>query len=137
MSDRTFDSGARRSRDADSYRYDLITPIGLRRVAATYAEGAGKYAEHNWELGMPIHDLLNHVCKHIYDYLSGDRTEDHLAHGAWGMLAAIHSEEKWPHLNEHHMRGPGCTLTEAMKQELQRQLQQNLARRQAEKEQNT
>jgi hypothetical protein len=43
------------------------------------------------------------------DDYSGDRSEDHLAHAAWGLFAAMHSEEKWPHLNTG-LLGPGYTL---------------------------
>lgn len=104
-----FATGAVRSSDAEATRYDLISPIGLDAVARTCAEGAAKYSDFNWEAGMPVHDLLNHALRHIYRYLSGDRSEDHLPHAAWGLLAAIHSEALWPHLNEGTLRGPGCT----------------------------
>ena len=62
---------------------------------------------------MPVHDLLNHALRHVYLYLSGDRSEAHLPHAAWGLLAAIHSETLWPHLNAHTLRGPGCTPPDA------------------------
>jgi hypothetical protein len=104
-----FETGAVRSMDAETVRYDLITPIGLARLAGTYAEGARKYSDNNWLRGMPISDLLNHAIRQQYLYLSGDRSEDHLAHAAWGLFAAMHSEEKWPHLNTG-LLGPGCTL---------------------------
>jgi hypothetical protein len=104
-----FETGAVRSTDAEVVRYDLITPVGLERLAKTYAEGARKYSDNNWLRGMPISDLLNHAIRHQYLYLSGDRSEDHLAHAAWGLFAAMHSEEKWPHLNTG-LLGPGCTL---------------------------
>jgi hypothetical protein len=102
-------TGAVRSSDADDVRYDLITPIGLRRVAEAYAEGAKKYSSFNWEKGFPISDILNHAIRHLYLYLEGDRSEDHLGHAAWNCMAACHSEELWPHLNEGTLRGPGCT----------------------------
>lgn len=108
-------TGAVRSTDALAYRYDLISPIGLRRLAETYAEGAKKYAPSNWELGFPIDDLLNHVVRHLYLYLGGDRSEDHFAHCAWGLFAAMHSEEMWPHLNDN-LRGPGCELTDRQRE---------------------
>lgn len=108
---REFESGARRSKDADATRYDLISPIGLRAVAETYAEGAAKYGDHNWLRGMPVHDLLNHALRHIFMFLSGDRSEPHLPHAAWGLLAAIHSDEAWPDLNKPHLLGEGCSLT--------------------------
>ncbi len=44
-----FATGAVRGSDADGERWDLITPIGLRRLAETCAEGAAKYGEHNWQ----------------------------------------------------------------------------------------
>lgn len=104
----TFETGAVRSADCADVRYDLVSPVGLRRLAETYAEGAVKYGDFNWEKGMPIFDLLNHVIPHVYKYLSGDRSEDHLAHAAWGLFAAMHSEELWPHLNEGNLRLEGC-----------------------------
>ena len=105
-----FSTGAVRSTDANKYAYHLISPIGLRRLAETYREGSVKYGDLNCEMGMPISDLLNHVLKHIYDYLGGNRAEDDLSHAAWGLIMAMHSEEKWPHLNTD-LRGPGCELT--------------------------
>lgn len=97
-STRRFETGAVRSSDADDTRYDLITPIGLRRVAQTCAEGAVKYGERNWERGFPISSVLNHALRHINEWLAGDMTEDHLAHAAWNLLAAIHFEETRPDL---------------------------------------
>lgn len=109
-----FATGAVRSKDANKTRYDLISPIGLRRLAETYHEGAVKYGDHNWEMGFPISDILNHGIRHVYLYLSGDRSEDHLSHAAWNLFAAMHSEESWPHLNEN-LRAECCQLTDAMK----------------------
>lgn len=103
-----FPTGAVRSSDAEATRYDLISPIGLEAVARTCAEGAAKYGPWNWERGMPVHDLLNHALRHINCYLAGDRSEPHLPHAAWGLLAAIHSDELWPELNQGTLRGPGC-----------------------------
>ena len=103
-----FGTGAVRSDTVEAFRYDLVSPIGLREVARTCAEGAAKYGDWNWEKGMPVHDLLNHAIAHLYQFLSGDRNEPHLGHAAWNVLAAIHSQEMWPHLNEGNLRKPGC-----------------------------
>jgi hypothetical protein len=105
-----YETGAERSADCDDVRYDLITPIGLRALAKTYAEGATKFGAHNWENGMPATDMLNHAISHVFSFLGGDRTEDHLGHAAWNILGAIHSIEKWPELNSDMLRGPGCTV---------------------------
>lgn len=103
-----FGTGAVRSDTFEEFRYDLVSPIGLREVARACAEGAEKYGDWNWEKGMPVHDLLNHAIAHIYGFLSGDRSEPHLGHAAWNVLAAIHSHELWPHLNYPSLRRPGC-----------------------------
>ena len=103
-----FGTGAVRSSDVEEFRYDLISPIGLREVARACAEGAAKYGDWNWEKGMPVNDLLNHVLAHIYKFLGGDRSEPHLGHAAWGMIAAIHSHELWPELNANTLRQDGC-----------------------------
>lgn len=104
-----FETGAVRSTDADDTRYDLISPIGLEAVAKTCAEGAAKYGAFNFEKGIPVSNLLDHAVRHIYKFLAGDRSEPHLPHAAWNLLAAIHSEAMWPELNEGTLRGPNCT----------------------------
>lgn len=103
-----YSTGAERSGDRKYERYDLISPIGLQALAQTYAEGAKKFGDFNWENGMPACDLLNHAIAHIYMWLGGDRTEDHLGHAAWNVLGAIHSVKQWPELNDKFTRGPGC-----------------------------
>jgi len=98
MDIKRFETGAVRSRDADMVRFDLITPIGLRRLAETYAEGAAKYGANNWLKGIPSSDLFNHAVRHMYMWLSGDTSEDHLAHAAWNIFAIMHFEETRPEL---------------------------------------
>ena len=102
-----------RSSDRDEERWDLISPIVMRSLARTYAEGAKKRGACNWENGMPVTDLLNHGIAHLYAFLGGDRSEDHLGHAAWNILGAIHSLEKWPELNEGLLRGEGCSCPPA------------------------
>jgi hypothetical protein len=102
----TFPTGAVRSNDAASVRFDLITPIGLRRLAETCAEGAKKYGPYNWERGIPASEMLNHAIRHIYLYLQGDRADDHLAHAAWGLLGVAHFEEALPKMIDIPSRSP-------------------------------
>ncbi|WP_347246428.1 dATP/dGTP diphosphohydrolase domain-containing protein, partial [Thermogutta sp.] len=93
-----FATGAVRGTDAEGQRWDLITPIGLRRLAETYAEGAAKYGEHNWRKSIPASVMLNHAIRHLYLYLAGDDSEDHLAHAAWNVLGVCHFEEALPEM---------------------------------------
>jgi hypothetical protein len=90
-------------------RYDLIPLVGLRRLAETCAEGARKYGENNWARGIPSSNVINHALAHIANYLDGDRTEDHLAHAAWGLFVAMHNEERRPDV---HFPPPPATPEE-------------------------
>lgn len=92
----------------DMFRYDLIPPKGVEAVAAACAEGASKYSPYNWERGMGAADILNHALRHVYKFLDGDRSEDHLGHAAWNFMAAIHSLELWPELNDGSFRTGNC-----------------------------
>jgi hypothetical protein len=86
-----YESGAVRSHLPE--RFDLIPSLGIKAVAQTMSEGAIKYGEYNWQKGMPIGDTLNHAIAHIYSFLSGDRSEEHLSHAAANLLMAIHTRE--------------------------------------------
>jgi hypothetical protein len=101
----TYGSGAKRS--AKDVRFELLSPIGLRRMAQASHEGAEKYGSMNVEKGLPVSVFLNHALSHIYAYLEGDRGEDHLSHAAWNLCFSMHSEELWPHLN-NDLRQAGC-----------------------------
>ena len=102
----TYASGAKRT--ALGARWDLLSPVGLRRAAEAAEEGVKKYGEFNHERGLPVHVYLNHAIGHIYAYLAGDRSEPHLGHAAWNLLFACQSEEVYPELNAGHQRLPGC-----------------------------
>lgn len=114
-----FQTGAVRSADKNHVMYQLISPIGMRRMAETMKEGFDKYGAYNWERGMPIGDLLNHAIAHIYAFLSGvpsvdaktGKTEDDLAHAAWNLYAAMHMEETHPDL-DHGLRAKNKPIPE-------------------------
>jgi len=111
----TFGSGAKRT--AKDVRFELLSPIGLRRMAQASHEGAEKYGALNVEKGLPISVFLNHALSHIYSYLEGDRSEDHLSHAAWNLCFSMHSEELWPELNRD-LRQAGCKPPVSMKDEV-------------------
>lgn len=107
-----FESGAVRSTDADTCRFDLISPIALRRLAETYAEGAAKYPPNpvthqcNYKKGIPASNLMNHLLRHIFLWLAGDKSEPHLEHAAWGLFTIMHFEETRPDLIDVYERMP-------------------------------
>lgn len=122
-----FDTGAVRDNEKDIYALTLISPIALRRIGITCKEGEKGYGPYNWEKGMPVRDLLEHVMGHVNDFLSGETDpavyEDHLAHAAWGLIGAMHSQVMWPHLNEGTLRLPGCIAPNTVVNEVQMNVQ--------------
>jgi hypothetical protein len=89
-----FGTGSVRDTREGKGRFDLITPIGLKRLAQHYENGAKKYGDRNWEKGQPVSRYLDSAIRHLYAFLDGDRSEDHMAAVAWNALGAIHTEEK-------------------------------------------
>lgn len=76
-------------RDRLDERWDLIP--GLQAVAKAMHEGAVKYGEHNWR-GLPASNVANHALRHLYLWLAGDRSEDHLGHAAANCLMLVELE---------------------------------------------
>ena len=128
--DTNFASGAVRSADANHLDFTSLPLIGLIGVARTAAEGAEKYGRLNYMQGMSAHDLLNHSLRHVVMHLLGDRSEPHLPHAGWGILAAIQSEILDPEKSAPHMLGPGATLTPANRTHLDDR-KEGLAKRRA------
>ena len=74
-------------------RFDLITPFAEDRIAKWYELGSKKYADRNWEKGMPFSRYLDSAKRHINKYIKGMEDEDHLAAACWNLMAIIHHEE--------------------------------------------
>lgn len=94
------ETGAMRSTDADSVRFDLIPQRMLLEVATVMATGAAKYGEHNWKKGFKWSSCLNHCARHLYLYLTGDKKEHHLAHMVCNLGFLIEFETSHPELND-------------------------------------
>ncbi len=88
-----FDTGSVRDTREGKGRYDLIPPIAIERLAHHFENGAVKYGDRNWEKGQPLTRYLDSAIRHIYTFLEGDRSEDHLIAGVWNLMAAVHTEE--------------------------------------------
>ena len=74
-------------------RYDLISIPALTRLAELMARGAKKYSERNREMGIPVSRCYESALRHLFQYRSGDRTEDHLAAVCFNVFAIMHFEE--------------------------------------------
>lgn len=92
-----YESGAKREVKAGKGRFDLISPIALRRLAKHFENGAVTYGDRNWEQGLPMHTFIDAAFRHLGKYLEGHRgsgaSEDHLSASFWNLSCAIHTEE--------------------------------------------
>ena len=67
-------------------------------VAKQYEDGAKKYADRNWEKGIPVHVFIDSGVRHYLKYLRGDTDEPHDRAFIWNMLGAIWTHENKPEL---------------------------------------
>jgi len=88
-----FSTGAVREPNLMRGRYDLVSPISLKALAIHYERGSEKYSDRNWEKGLPLSRHLNSAIRHLNEYLTGDRSEDHLSACSWNCFAIVHNLE--------------------------------------------
>jgi hypothetical protein len=67
----------------------------LIEVSKHYEAGANKYAERNWEKGIPLHCYIDSGIRHYLKFLRGDSDEPHDRAFVWNMLGAL-----WTHGNK-------------------------------------
>jgi hypothetical protein len=80
--------------------YRAISPVAKRRIAQLYERGCEKYGDRNWEKGMPVSRFIDSGLRHINDYRAGLRDEDHLIQAAWNFASAAHFDQVRPELND-------------------------------------
>ena len=95
----TYATGAKASNDADGVRFDLLPQLGLKSAAAAMALGV-RYGEHNWKKGLAWSINMNHILKHINDYLMGDTSQDHIGHATARLMMQKDYETIRPEMND-------------------------------------
>ena len=93
-----FRSGAVRDMHEGKGRFDLLPMCVLLRLAKHYEKGALKYAERNWEKGIPAHSFADSAFRHMVKYMDGQTDEDHLIAAIWNLCGLAWTEEKRPEL---------------------------------------
>ena len=67
-------------------------------VAKHYEAGAAKYAERNWEKGIPLHCYIDSGVRHYLKFRAGWNDEKHDRAFLWNMLCAIWTHEHKPEM---------------------------------------
>lgn len=89
-----FSTGAVREATTGRGRFDLIPAYPIERLAQHYENGSLKYADRNWEKGIPLARFIDSAERHMNKFKKGDRTEDHLAAILWNVAGYIHMERE-------------------------------------------
>ena len=80
-------------------RYEGVPlPTAMLEVSKHYADGARKYAERNWEKGLPLHCFIDSGVRHYLKHRRGDNDEPHDRAFIWNMLGAVWTYENYPEL---------------------------------------
>ena len=91
---REFSTGAVRDVNEDKGRFDLICPFALRVLAKVLQKGAKKYAERNWEKGIPQSSYIDSAIRHLNNHRIGMRDEDHLAAALYNVHCLVSQRER-------------------------------------------
>lgn len=91
---REFSTGSKRDAATGKGRFDLMSPMVLRRDAGLLERGADKYGDRNWEKGQPLSVFLDCATRHLLKHHMGYRDEDHLAAARWNIAAMMHVEHQ-------------------------------------------
>ena len=67
-------------------------------LSVHYKNGALKYAERNWEKGLPVHSFIDSAIRHLCKEILGWTDEPHLIACVWNIVGALYTVETYPHL---------------------------------------
>ena len=93
-SEDNYDTGAKRDKQSGKGRMDLLPVDAVIEVSQIFEAGANRYAERNWELGIPLSRYIDSGLRHGFKVLRGDADENHAAMAAWNWLCFIQTR-KW------------------------------------------
>jgi hypothetical protein len=82
----TNDKGGKQSKVI--YGMDCLPPKAILDVARTLEEGRQKYGKDNWRQ-IEIGSHLNHALIHMFAYMAGDTSDDHLNHATCRLMFAL------------------------------------------------
>ncbi len=85
----TFSTGYQRDCSVGKGAHEQLPFFALTRDAALYERGAVKYGPSNWMKGAPFSRTMQSALRHLFQYMMGDRSEDHLAACRWGCAAVM------------------------------------------------
>ena len=81
-----FQTGAVRDASYGKGIPSAIPPRALIKLAKRFEDGAAKYKRDNWKQGIPISRYVDSLYRHLWAFMEGDETEDHLGAVIWNAV---------------------------------------------------
>lgn len=81
-----------------SFRHMIDVETAMLEASKQYEDGAHKYADRNWEIGIPLHCFIDSGVRHYLKHLRGDVDEPHDRAFLWNMLGALWTHHNHPEL---------------------------------------
>lgn len=69
-------------------------------VSKHFENGAKKYGECNWQLGIPVHSYIDSAIRHYLKWLRGDDDEPHDRAFVWNILCCAWTIRNRPDMND-------------------------------------
>lgn len=91
---RDFGTGSVRDMCAGKGRMDLLPFYALIRLSKHFENGAVKYGDRNWELGVPLATYVDSALRHCFKLMMGLDDEDHAAAVMWNIACYIETERR-------------------------------------------
>lgn len=83
----TNEQGGKQS--ATTYAFDCLDPKAMFAMCKVLKEGRDKYGtDSNWRR-IPVYDHLNHLLIHVFAFMAGDTSDNHLSHALCRAMFAL------------------------------------------------
>lgn len=84
----------------DTYDSESLPDLMIE-VSKQAEDGANKYADRNWELGMPVSRFVDSAIRHFTQYVAGYQDEPHKRAFIWNVMSAIWMVENKPEMMDY------------------------------------
>lgn len=83
---------------AIKHMYADDTLQAMIELSIHFEQGAEKYGERNWEIGIPCHSYIDSGVRHLFKHVRGQKDEDHCRAFLWNMVCLL-----WTYINRPDM----------------------------------
>ena len=88
-----FNTGAVRDASKGKGIPSAIPTRALLKLAKRFEDGAAKYERDNWKQGIPLSRYVDSLYRHLWAFMDGDRTEDHLGAIIWNAVCLSETDD--------------------------------------------